>query len=250
MKKLTILALTGILLLSCKKTEESQGIQKQAEEKTVQEKKSSKVTPTVFLFDGSSMDQWRGYLSDEMPSEWTIEGGALTFTPGTTGGKNIISKETYTSFALSLDWKVSEGGNSGIFWGVHEDEAFPEAYQTGPEIQVLDDERHPDAKVARGTHRAGSLYDMIKAPDGLIKPAGEWNTVILKVNHTTNEGIVILNSKEAFRFPVHGEKWEAMISESKFKDWEGFGTYQTGHIGLQDHGDKVSYRNIKIKRLD
>ena len=174
---------------------------------------------------------------------------AMKFTPGKEGGKNIITKGTYTNFVLSLEWKVSEAGNSGIFWGVHEDEKFREAYMTGPEIQVLDNERHPDAKVAQGTHKAGSLYDMIACPDEHVNPAGEWNLCVLEINQDANVGKVSMNGTEVMTFPLHGEEWDKMVANSKFKDWEGFGKYRTGHIGLQDHSDVVWYRNIKIKTL-
>jgi len=203
----------------------------------------------IVLFDGKSMDQWRGYGSETMHEEWTIEGDAMVFNPGDKGGKNIITKDTYTNFMLSLEWKISENGNSGIFWGVHEDEKFPEAYQTGPEIQVLDNNGHPDAKVANGTHTAGSLYDMIACPMETVNPAGEWNWVVLEVNHDKNIGKVRMNGKEDMTFPIHGEEWDKMVENSKFKGWEGFGKYRTGHIGLQDHSDKVWYKNIKIKEL-
>lgn len=204
----------------------------------------------MVLFDGTGTDQWRGYLSEEMHPEWVIEGDALAFTPGEEGGKNIITREKFTNFVLSLEWKISEGGNSGIFWGVYEDPKYPEAYETGPEIQVLDNERHPDAKVANGTHTAGSLYDMIAPPEDVTKPAGEWNECILEVDHNRNIGKVTLNGVALFEFAVNGDKWDAMVADSKFADWEGFGKYPEGHIGLQDHSDKVWYRNIKIKRLD
>lgn len=203
----------------------------------------------IWLFDGKSMDKWRGYLSDEMYDNWTIDGDAMMFTPGEEQGKNIITKDTFTNFVLNIDWKVEEGANSGIFYGVHEDEKFSEAYQTGPEIQVLDNERHPDAKVEGGTHKAGSLYDMIACPPELVNPAGEWNSMVIEVNHDTNLGKVSINGTEAFTYPVHGPEWDKMVENSKFKGWEGFGKYQTGHIGLQDHGNKVWFRNIKIKSL-
>lgn len=203
----------------------------------------------IVLFDGSSLNKWRGYLTEDIYPEWTIENGVMAFTPSEEGGKNIITKEKYTNFVLSLEWMISEAGNSGIFWSVYEDEKYTEAYQTGPEIQVLDNERHPDSKVANGTHKAGSLYDMISYPDEFINPAGEWNLCVLEINHETNIGKVVMNNKEAITFPVHGEEWDKMVGNSKFKDWEGFGKYQTGHIGLQDHSDKVWFRNIKIKEL-
>lgn len=204
----------------------------------------------IVLFDGTSMDQWRGYGMDSIPAEWTIEEDAMAFTPGEEGGKNIISRETYRNFVLSLEWKISEGGNSGIFWGVHEDEQFPEAYQTGPEIQVLDNQKHPDAKVANGTHTAGSLYDMIAPPKDVTKPVGEWNECVLSINYDTQVGSVRLNGVDLFQFAVKGPKWDMMVSESKFADWPGFAKYEEGHIGLQDHSDKVWYRNIKIQKLD
>lgn len=203
----------------------------------------------IFLFDGSSLENWRGYLSDDIYPEWTIQDGAMVFTPGEEGGKNIISKEKYTNFILSLEWKISEAGNSGIFWGVHEDEKFSEAYMTGPEIQVLDNEKHPDSFVGNGIHKAGSLYDLIGYPAEDIYPAGEWNQCVLEVNQKANLARVTMNKKTTISFPLHGVEWEKMVANSKFKDWEGFGKYSTGHIGLQDHSDQVSFRNIKIKKI-
>ena len=126
----------------------------------------------VYLFDGTSFDNWRGYITDGMYPEWSIENGTMAFTPGETGGKNIITKSTYTNFELSLEWKISEGGNSGIFWSVFEDPKFNEAYQTGPEIQVLDNERHPDALANPKFHQAGALYDMVQPKKDVCKPWG------------------------------------------------------------------------------
>ena len=207
------------------------------------------VSEWITLFDGTSFDNWRGYLTEEMYSEWTIEDGAMVFTPSGNGGKNIITKGTFTDFEMSLEWKISEGGNSGIFWSVYEDPKYKEAYQTGPEIQVLDNERHPDAKANPKYHQAGALYDLVQPMHDVCNPAGQWNLCVLKVNHKTNEGSVTLNGTVIVTFPVHGEAWDAMVEKSKFKGWEGFGKHHTGHIGLQDHGDKVWFRNIKIKEL-
>jgi len=235
-------------LFACNQTEK-----KSQEKVETQNTVSSKETPNkegwTILFDGSSLDNWRGYLSENIYPEWTIQDDVMVFTPGEVGGKNIITKEKYTNFILSLEWKISEAGNSGIFWGVHEDEKFPEAYMTGPEIQVLDNEKHPDSFVGNGIHKAGSLYDLIGYPAEDIHPAGEWNLCVLEVNQTANMARVTMNEKTTISFSLHGVEWDKMVDNSKFKDWEGFGKYRTGHIGLQDHSDQVSYKNIKIKKL-
>lgn len=246
MKNIIVLLVCVMMLSACKQ-EKRETEQSQPEAMNMEEPQP--VSEWVWLFDGTSFDNWRGYLSEEMYPEWTIEDGAMAFVPGKEGGKNIITKNTYTDFVLSLEWKISEGGNSGIFWSVYEDSKFREAYQTGPEIQVLDNERHPDSFVPGGTHKAGSLYDMIACPPELVKSAGEWNLCVLEINHKTNQGKVSMNGQEALTFPLHGTEWDDMIQNSKFKGWEGFGAHHTGHIGLQDHSDKVWFRNIKIKEL-
>ena len=240
MKSYIYLLATLVILVSCK------------EKKAIIDAEGKKINSSkewIALFDGTSLDNWRGYLSEEIHSEWSIDDGAMLFTPGGKGGKNIITKQKFNSFILSLEWKISEGGNSGIFWSVFENEKFREAYQTGPEIQVLDNERHPDAKANPKYHQAGALYDMVQPVHDVCKPAGEWNTCVIKIDHKSNSGKVTLNDTVIVEFDVHGEKWDALVANSKFKGWEGFGKYQTGHIGLQDHGDKVWYRNIKIKEL-
>jgi len=107
---------------------------------------------------------------------------------------------------------------------------------------------HPDAK--NGTNRqAGALYDMVSPVKDVTKPAGEWNTVVLTINHNTNEGSVVQNGEKIVEFAVNGEAWDAMVADSKFATWEGFGKYPMGKIGLQDHGDIVAYKNIKVKKL-
>jgi len=247
MKKLIILSVV-LAMCSCKQNAETK-TQEVEVEKTEVKEISHTASDWITLFNGTSMDEWRGYGSETMHSEWTIVDGTMAFTPGEQGGKNIITKDTYENFILSLEWKISEAGNSGIFWGVYESSEYREAYETGPEIQVLDDAKHPDANVGGKLHRAGALYDMIEPMDTIVKPAGEWNAVVLEVNHKTNLGKVTMNGTEMYTFPVHGEKWDAMVANSKFADWKGFGKYQNGHIGLQDHSDKVWYRNIKIKRI-
>lgn len=208
--------------------------------------------PWEVLFDGSSMDAWKGYRSAEVPASWKMEDGALVFYPPANGPEgesyNLVSRKEYTSFVLSLEWKISEGGNSGIFWGIVEDAKYGQPYETGPEIQVLDNERHPDASNG-DTHQAGALYDMVAPESDVTRPAGEWNLCEITVDYKAERGKVVLNGTEILSFPLGNAAWDAMVEKSKFKGWEGFGKSPTGKIGLQDHGDMVAYRNIKIKPL-
>ncbi|MEO0901549.1 MAG: DUF1080 domain-containing protein, partial [Bacteroidota bacterium] len=133
---------------------------------------------------------------------------------------------------------------------VVEDEKYNEPYITGPEIQVLDNISHPDAKNGT-THQAGALYDMVSPSQDVVKPIGEWNHYLITINHNTNEGSVVLNGTKITEFPVNGEAWDAMVAKSKFATWEAFGKSKTGKIVLQDHGEPIviGYRNIKIKEL-
>ncbi|WP_431163103.1 3-keto-disaccharide hydrolase [Flagellimonas beolgyonensis] len=204
------------------------------------------------LFDGTSFDGWHFYNGGEVMEPWKLEDGAMVLYPPESkpegANYNLVTDTEFTDFVLSLEWKIAEGGNSGIFWGVKEDEKYGEPYLTGPEIQVLDDERHPDAK--NGTDRlAGALYDMVSPSAKAVKPAGEWNAVEIMINHKTNEGHVMLNGTKIVEFPVEGEGWNELVANSKFADWEAFGAFKTGKIGVQDHGDVVAFRNIKIKEL-
>ena len=132
---------------------------------------------------------------------------------------------------------------------MQEGKEFGEPYVTGPEIQILDNERHPDAKANPKFHQAGALYDLVQPSADVCNPAEEWNHVLLTVDHNANEGNVVFNGTEIVRFPLSGEAWDELVNNSKFKGWEGFGAFKTGKIGLQDHDDKVSFRNIKIKVL-
>ena len=211
---------------------------------------SQKKEDWTVLFDGSNLNSWKGYLKDTPSDEWEILDNTLVFTPNENRGSvrnNIITKESYTSFVLHLEWKISSGGNSGVFWAIDENEKYREPYETGPEIQVLDNEKHPDGKIL--SHRAGSLYDMIQALPESANPAGEWNTFDITIDYKNNLGLVVLNDVLVLEFPVKGPEWDEMVSNSKFATWSAFAKTDTGKIGLQDHDDTVYYRNIKIKRL-
>lgn len=249
---------TGILLmafavstLSCKDNEKNtddEGVMQTEEVETMVHDRDNEETT---VFNGENLDGWKAYNASEI-TQWSVEDGALTFTPAEgerSGTENIITEDEYTNFELTLEWKISEGGNSGIMWGVQEDEKFNEPYLTGPEIQILDNKAHPDAKNGP-IRQAGALYDMVEPSRDVTKPAGEWNTMVLRIDHEENKGTVTLNGTQTTEFPLHGEEWDKLVEDSKFSTWEDFGKYRSGHIALQDHGDKVWYRNIRIKELD
>ena len=205
----------------------------------------------VDLFDGVSFSGWHQFNSSEMSAAWIIEDGAMVLPDGTGSGKgnDIVTDKEYTNFELSLEWKIVEGGNSGIFWGIKEGQDYKTPYQTGPEIQVLDNERHPDSFINPKFHQAGALYDMVQPSQDACKPAGEWNHVFISINYNANKASVKLNDVEIVNFPLSGPEWDTLLANSKFKDWKDFAKFKTGKIGLQDHGDGVSYRNIKIREL-
>lgn len=201
------------------------------------------------LSNGKDFTGWHSYnkAGQQVSDLWKIEDGAFVLTGK--GGGDLVTDKDYENFTLELEWKIAEGGNSGIFYGVKEDAKYKTPYMTGPEIQVLDDERHPDSKAGKnGNHKAGSLYDMIPpAKLDAVKPAGQWNKCV--ITKKDNQVTVVLNGVQTVSYPASGAEWDAMVANSKFKGWEGFGKYQTGKIGLQDHGDKVWFRNIRIKEL-
>ncbi len=251
MKNAMVILICILVLTGCKdKTE------KTTEEKTGMSEKmggdQSEQKEWTILFDGTSFNGWKGYLKDSVPDVWKLEDGAMVLYPPKNRPKgesyNLVTVKDYTNFVLSLDWKISEAGNSGILWGIKEDEKYGQPYETGPEIQVLDNEKHPDAKNGT-THQTGSLYDMVAPSEDVTKPVGEWNNTVITVDYNAKQGNVVMNGEEIVTFPVGNEMWDVMVSKSKFADWEGFGKFTSGKIGLQDHGDKVAYKNIKIKEL-
>ncbi len=195
------------------------------------------------LFDGSDLNHWRNYLSDDLSDKWQVEDGTLTITGK--GGGDIITKKQYESFELQLDWKISACGNSGIFFHVIEHDTLPRVYHSGPEMQVLDNTCHPDAKIPN--HRAGDNYDLHPVSEETVKPAGEWNSVRLIVDNGHVEHW--LNGTKVVSYELGSPEWEELYQNSKFAKWPMYGQAGKGHIALQDHGDKVWFRDIKIKEL-
>ncbi len=196
------------------------------------------------LFDGKTTNGWRNYNSPNISDGWIVEDGALALVPGKKGG-DIITDKAYENYELQLEWKISKCGNSGIMYGVKESKELAKVWHTGPEMQVLDNTCHPDAKIK--THRAGDLYDMISCSEETVLPAGQWNKVRLIIDNGKVEHW--LNGKKVVSFEMFTDEWNAMIAKSKFKDKKSFGQIRKGHISLQDHSDKVWYRNIKIREL-
>lgn len=251
MKNITLFAFCTLMALACKdKAEKAQSQSKAAP--VAMEKTEKKADEWTVLFDGTSFDGWKEYLKDGVSENWKIEDGAMVFYPPQNREKgeifDLVTEKEYTDFVLSLEWKISEGGNSGVFWGVNEEAGLGKPYESGPEVQVLDNERHPDAKNGT-THQAGALYDMVAPSEEVVHPAGEWNTMVITIDHKEHKGSVELNGKKIVDFPVANEAWDAMVAQSKFAGWKHFGKFTTGKLGLQDHGNQVAFRNIKIKEL-
>lgn len=215
--------------------------------------KKEKKEGWTLMFDGKTTEGWRGYNKTAFPEKgWAVEEGTLHVIGSSKGeaggGGDLLYDKKYRNFELSLEWKVSEGGNSGIFYLAQEIPGEP-VWKSAPEMQILDNEKHPDAKLGvDGNRAAGSLYDLIPGDMKAVKPAGEWNTVRVMVY----KGTVVhyVNGKQVLEYHLWTDDWKKMVLNSKFKDYEWFlNTAEEGYIVLQDHGDDVWFRNIKIREM-
>ncbi|AVR46111.1 DUF1080 domain-containing protein [Christiangramia fulva] len=251
-KQFLILACSVLALTACKNENKEKEEEKSPNENKEMAQENNENNEWISLFNGKNLEGWKVYGKDSISDQWQVKDGAIVFVPSEKekSAENLITKEQFTSFELSLDWKISEGGNSGVMYAVQDNpEKYSEPYMTGPEIQILDNQRHPDAK--NGPNRtAGALYDLYPPSKDVTKPAGEWNHEVIRIDHENNQGSVTLNGTKIVEFPAHGPDWDKQVENSKFKDWEGFGKNRTGHIALQDHGHKVWFKDIKIKPLD
>lgn len=206
---------------------------------------AEKAAGWVLLFDGEHTDSWRGYRQASFPPRgWSVEDGCLVVNAGG-GGGDIVTRDRYGDFELAFEWKATPGANSGVIYRVSETGDYP--WMTGPEFQVLDDSAHqlpPDAP-----HAAGALYDLA-APSGAkaLKPAGEFNSGRIRVEDGRLRHWI--NGQKVVDVRMDDQSWRDRIDWSKFKSYPGFGVQPEGHIALQDHGDTVSYRNLKVRRLD
>lgn len=205
------------------------------------------------LFNGENLNGWHIYGHGKNYNGWTVDQGVLLFDPELrteATSANLTTDEQYTSFELSLEWMIGEHGNSGLLWGVVEDEKYEHPYLTGAEIQILDDGWTEYVTERGDINRAGSLYNLMEPSKVVSKHAGEWNKYLLHIDQENNEGFLIFNDVKVLEFPVNGPNWQALIDASPFGVWEDFGKAQTGYISLQEHGGKVAFRNIKIRELN
>jgi len=194
----------------------------------------------ILLFDGETSDGWRGYNRADFPDGWKVEDGTLYCT---CDGGDILYDQKFLNFHLKIDWKISEGGNSGVFILGQEIEDTP-IWHTAPEVQILDNEAHPDVNPDQF---APALYDLIPPAVQNTRPAGEWNTIEVQLNE--GELTIRQNGADAVQTQLGTEEWVEMVDESKFPV-EIFGQLEPGYIAVQDHGDEVWFRNIKILELD
>lgn len=201
------------------------------------------------LFDGNSTRGWHSYGRSAAGAAWKVTGGTLHLDPSAksdaAAGGDIVTDKSFTNFELRLEWKIARGGNSGIMFYVQEDSArYPYAWHTGPEMQVLDNEGHADGKFT--SHRAGDLYDLIAAKEA-ARPVGDWNEVAIIADRGRLQ--FLMNGMEILRTTLWDSQWQRLIAQSKFRDMPGFGSFRSGRIALQDHGDPVWFRNIRIREL-
>ena len=266
MKKIFMYSLCGILFIG---TACTNGQKKVKNESTAKEQTKKIEAPAPdntltaaekqegweLLFDGETSDGWRGVNKKVFPKGWNIENGTLCCKPsgkgeaGSNDGGDILYDNKFSNFDLKIDWKISEGGNSGIFYLGQEINDWP-IYKTAPECQVLDNERHPDAQLGKeGNRKAGSLYDLIPAKPQNTKPAGQWNSVEI----ICYKGTVIhkQNGKVVVEYHLWTDDWKALVKDSKFPAFnKNFADVaKEGFIALQDHGDQVWYKNIRIKEM-
>ena len=254
---------TGLLFSSCN----SANSEKATTDEDKEEMKTEEVAQNtlsaeekekgfVLLFDGETTEGWRGYGKTEFPKGWIIEDGALMCQgsgrgeAGAEDGGDILYDKKFSNFHVKLEWKISEGGNSGIFYLGQESDELDYIWKTAPEMQVLDNVNHPDAsKGIAGNRQAGSLYDLYPADPQNAKPVGEWNQVEIIVNNGDVKHIQ--NGEAVVEYTLWTPEWNELVAGSKFpalnENWANVA--KEGYFGLQDHGDDVWYRNIRILEL-
>lgn len=213
----------------------------------------------TMLFDGKSLDQWRGFRSETVPPGWEVKDGVLVFLAEhrEEGYGDLTTREEFADFELSLEWKIAPCGNSGVMFRVSEDS--DQEWHSGPEAQIVDgtegcwsDYQAPEGERAPGsdlkaTQMSGANYDLHPPGEAKAKPVGEWNHMRLLVDGPHVEHW--LNGVKAVEYELWSDEWNEMVANSKFVDYPQYGMNKSGHIVLQDHGQNVWFRNIKVRRL-
>lgn len=193
------------------------------------------------LFEGSSLAQWRGYRTNDVPGGWSVKDGVVTKTGSS---KDLVSREQYGNFELEFDWKLAPGGNAGVFYRGTEE--YERIYWTAPEYQLLDDAGHPDGK--NRLTSAAAAYGLYAPPAGVVKPGGEWNSsrIVARGAHIEHW----LNGQKVVEYELGGSDWTAKVKASKFSAWPNYGRAAKGVIGIQgDHDGELSIRNMRIRVL-
>lgn len=265
MKKVFSFLLAGVFVLglSCQSGQKKSAQEAEEQEVAVEEvvagpnvlSQTEADAGWVMLFDGETSEGWRGVNRADFPGGWEVTDGTLHCKgsgkgeAGAEDGGDILYDKEFSDFHLTMEWKISEGGNSGIFYLGKEVEGWP-IWKTAPEMQVLDNDRHPDAILGKdGNRKSGSLYDLIPAKPQNAKPAGEWNSAEVLVYR----GTVVhkQNGETVLEYHLWTEDWNSLVAGSKFPelnpDWAKVA--ESGYIAIQDHGDDVWFRNLKIREL-
>ncbi len=194
----------------------------------------------VSLFDGKTITHWRGFKMATVPDGWRVVDGAITRVGD---GADLVSREQYRNFEFEFEWKVPPGGNSGIMFRVTED--LERTYHSGPEYQILDNARHADGK--NPLTSAGANYALHAPTKDATRPVGEWNQGRLVVNGNNVQHW--LNGEKVVEYTLGTPEWAALVKGSKFNEWPRYGREPQGHIVIQDHGDRVQFRNLRVRSL-
>ena len=232
MKRYSIVFIIVTMLFGCNSSQKINGLDKKEKQEGWQ-----------ILFDGKTTSGWHKYGGGQAGESWKVNDGILSIDPSIKDGGDLVTDKEFENFHLKLEWKISEKGNSGIIFLIHESTQYKYPWETGLEMQVLDNDGHADGKIIK--HHAGDLFDLIACSKETVKPVGEWNEAEVKCINGKLD--LLLNGVNVVSTTLWNDNWKKLISESKFKSMPGFGTYKKGHIALQDHGDKVSFRNIRIR---
>ena len=198
----------------------------------------------IALFDGTDLSAWRGYKREDVPAGWRARDGLLVFDPEAGDGGDIVTRQSFGDFELELDWRIEPGGNSGIFYRA--DEEADAIWHHAPEIQILDDDAHADG--ASGLTSAGAAYALYAPTEDAVNPAGEWNHIRVVARGPRIEHW--MNGTRIVEYEIGSEDWNQRVAESKFADYAAFGRATEGMIGLQDHGNVVEFRDIRIRPIE